>query len=670
MSKRKVLPVRELFKFSPEELKNNLHTDLDILFENNEIIHAKFREIILFRFMMEVYKSVPELKIHSKHFISNFYVNGYLTSKSINGSFEKIIEDIVEYCCKPSGSRAILDYVYEAMQDVYNDIYNKLTYQTQEYCNSIHINDLLDIQMMPELLDAIKQVADKKDVISVNNTYSVLDKTIRQNKKLQNNTIAKGYISGSINANQIKQILASRGYITEINSTIFKTPVAASFTLGMSNIYDLAIESRSGAKALEMSHKAIQNSEYFARELQLITMIVEKLVDGDCGSRKYLEWYVRPKTDTTKPDLHNLLGKYFLNEETGQEEVITAKHTYLEGKTIKLRTGLNCELSDKNAICSKCFGDLAYSIPRHFNIGHYCTTVVTQKLTQSLLSTKHLTSSALSNALTIDPVAKNILIIKNNNYYFKPNILNSNMSWELIVSQNEAFGLKDLKHNYDVYKLNPTRVSLISNIILKSTNNKNGKQNVYPIIIKDGTKYGSFTYEFISYITTQPPTLDEYDNYVISLDGYNSKSPLITMPEIEYSFEALVKSIKSKFRDIEMTKNKEFSIETPESFLQILFDLVNSKLDVNLALLEVTVYAFTVASVSRRDYGLSRGSKDRTLLKSTEVSTIRSLGTAYGWEDILDKVLLSPKCYYGYNAFNHPMDLVIKPHNVLMLGDK
>ena len=50
MSKRKVLPVRELFKFSPEELKNNLHTDLDILFENNEIIHAKFREIILFHF--------------------------------------------------------------------------------------------------------------------------------------------------------------------------------------------------------------------------------------------------------------------------------------------------------------------------------------------------------------------------------------------------------------------------------------------------------------------------------------------------------------------------------------------------------------------------------------------------------------------------------------------
>ena len=669
--KRKVLPIRELFKFTPEELRDNLHTDLDILFEDDVVIHMNYREIILTRFIMGIYDAIPNVKIVSKHCIKNYYTNNFLTSKTINTALEHVIKDVVEIYCKPNNDRSILDLLYYNMQQLFNYIYNRLTYVNQAYCNSITVNDLLEIQMVPELLEAIKDVNVKRDYPSVTRTYEVLDKIIRTDKRFTNNVISKGYISGAINANQVKQLLASRGYIAELNKTIFKYPIASSFTLGMSNIYELAIESRSGAKALEMSHKAIQDSEYFARKLQLITMIVERLVDGDCGSKEYLSWYVRPKDDTQKyhlpnveisqkSDLPNLLGKYYLNEETGQEEMITSKHTHLEGKTIKLRSALNCCLEDKHAICSKCFGELTYSIPKHFNLGHYCTTVMTEKLSQSILSTKHLTTSASSGAIILDEVASKLLLVKNNHYYFKPNVLNNKMKWTITVNQFEANGLLGLKSNVDIYKLSVNRVSLIKSIVLTSTNLKTGEINTYHIDIGDKHKRGSFTYEIIEHITNNGVKLDNEDNYVIELDNFNPKKPIIVVPEIEYDFSKLVDNISKKFDTISPEE------DVIEVFLQTIFDLINTKLDLNIALLEVIVYAFTVASIEKRDFSLGRNSKDRKILKSAAIVPVRSLGVGYGWEKILNDLIFSPTSFYGYNAVDHPMDVVIKPRKYML----
>lgn len=664
MGKMKVLPVRELFKLNPEKIRDGLKNDLDILFEDDIILHMSYKEIILQRFIMEIYNNLPQIKITSKHAVSNYYTNGILTSKTINKVMENILENIVNVYVKPSNDRSILNNVYYNMQQLYSYIYNKLTYQKQEYCNSININDLLAIQMESELLNSIKEVNKEKNIQSVNKAYDILDKIIRTKEEFRNNVVAKGYISGSINPNQVKQLLAPRGYITEINSAIFKTPVASSFTLGMSSIYDLAIESRSGAKALETSTSAIKESEYFARELQLTTMIVERLADGDCGTKNYLNWYVRPEDENTKADLINLVGKYYLNEETGVEEPITIKHKHLEGKTIKLRSVLNCELEDKNAVCSKCFGELTYGIPKHFNLGHYCSTVMTQKLSQSILSTKHLMTSASTGSIKLDETGSKIFNIKSNSYYFKKDILKPSLDWELIISQYEAFGIKDLRPDIDVYKLNPARVSSIKSIILVSTNKKTGEVKTYPVIIKDINKFGNFSYSFIKYIIATGVSVNDNGEYVINLNNFDYKEPFIVMPEVEYNFAALVSSIRSKFRGIQVTKSNE-SYETPESFVQIIFDLVNSKLDVNLALLEVMVYAHTVSSVNNNDYSLGRNSPDRQLVKSNTLIPRRSLGAAYGWERVLDNVILNPRCYYGYNNVDHPMDIIIKPSKSL-----
>lgn len=658
----KILQVREMFKFCPNEFLNKLKTNLTIRFEDNVDVKLSYKEIILLRYILEVYKVIPNVPITSQQLFTNFYVSGMLTSKTINSSFEVIFRDTVEIYVKPNNDRTILNTLFKEMFEVINTIYNELIFNITDFCNSINIQELLDIQMDPNLIEAMKQVSVERTAASVNKTYAILDNMLRTKPELKTNVVAKNYLAGTINPLQVNQMLASRGYTTEISSAIYKWPIASSFTLGMSNIYDLAVESRSGAKALYLSNQAVSDTEYFARELQLVAMIVERLVDGDCGNHDYMDWYVRPKSDTHKSDLENIVGKYYYNPKTKQEEVIKFSDKHLEGTTIKLRTALNCKLEDSRCVCTRCFGELSYSIPLHSNLGHYCTTEITRQLTQRILSTKHLAATASNNDIVLDDTSSKFFIAKNNSYYFKANLLNkSKIKYKLAITQREAFGIKDLHPDADIYRLNISRVSSIETIeLIQEINNKIER---YPIIIKDQNKYGNLSYEFLAYIIQKGYSLDEAGRYLIELNDYDSKKPFIIMPELEYNYVALTANIKSLFRGISIKKG-EYSKETPESLLQELFNFVNTKLSINLSILEVIVYAFTVSSLRNEDYSLSRNSKDRQLMKSSGIMSYRSLGAGYGWEHVINKIL-SPKSFNGFNGISHPMDVIIKPNEAI-----
>ena len=52
-------------------------------------------------------------------------------------------------------------------------------------------------------------------------------------------------------------------------------------------------------------------------------MPIEKVVDGDCGSKKYMDWHMFPGDNTRKPDINNMEGIRFINPEmTGKEDLV------------------------------------------------------------------------------------------------------------------------------------------------------------------------------------------------------------------------------------------------------------------------------------------------------------------------------------------------------------
>ena len=659
--------IREFLKFKPIDMFNNYRTDNKIIFEDGVIVYVKHKDMVLTRYVIEVLEAYPELPIISDYLITNYYSNKTFTNKTVNSCFETILKDVVLKICQVKDDYSNLDRLYYNMYKVTEAIYNDIGYGAIEYSSSSNIIDYIDIQMDPRLLAAIDEVDEHKDVESIDKAYAVFDDIVRNDPKYKNNPITKAYVSGMVNPNQLKQMLGPRGYVTEIDGSIFKYPIASSFTLGMKTIYDLAIESRSGAKALFLSNKAVQDSEYLARELQLVTMVVEKLIKTDCGSRDYTNWYVRPSIDGSKGDLKNLVGKRYLDID-GVEKIITKKDKHLEGNTIKLRSVLKCKLSNKGHVCSYCFGELSYGVLDYSNLGHYATATITQKITQSILSTKHLITSATTGNVKLEGDANIFFVTKDSDgIAFKPSLLTkSKMKHYIVITQEEAFGLKDIGSVDDIPKLDITRVSRIESMIIIAENDVGKKY--YTAVIKDGGKYGSFTHKFLEYIVKTGYKLDEKDRYVIDVSGWKYVSPIMLMPQLEFSFLELSKTVKKLFKYIKVYKNKATggysSKETPESLLQKFFDLINRKLDINIALMEVMIYAFTIKSMAANNYELARNSEKQEIADISHIMPNRSMGGNYAWEDIAQSIV-SASSFRRTHRMNHPLDVLLKPNEVI-----
>jgi len=655
----KRVPIRKLLSIDAIAMRDGLKKSVVLVYEDDLEVKATANEVIITRFIIEIFNKLKDTPILSKYHITNYYSNGLYVAKTINKVFEAILADYTSKHVANGGDKKYLEVVYEEMQHIINIIFNQLVHGRIEYATSLNIDDFLEIQMDDRLLDSIKRVDKDKTLDNINESYKVLDNVIRD-EKYSDNVIARSYIAGTVNPNQVKQMLASRGYVTEIDSSIFKVPISSSFTLGLNNVYDLAIESRSGAKALFLSNRAIQEAEYFAREMQLVTMFISKLVHGDCGSKDYVDWLVRDESYTGKSDLGNIIGKYYLNEETGVEEVITKDSTHLIGKIVKLRSVTTCKLARKDHVCSKCYGDLSYGIFDNTSLGHICSTTLTQQITQSILSTKHLTSSATSSNIVIDDIAKKYFSIKSKNgLALRTAVMGKARSkMSFIINQNEGFGLKDIGHASNIYKLNLGRVSRLELITIR-IEHSTGKIEDIPIYVKQANRYGNFTHVFLKHVREVGYTLNENDDYIVDMSAFKTTEPIITLPQVEFNFLTLAKSIKKEFKSLEVVKG-EYSKETPESLMQKVFDLVNFKLNVNIAVIEVIVAAFTIMSIKDDNYDIGRNSSDPQLAKISDILANRSLGGSLPHEKT-KPMFMSPKSSYGRNAVDHPLDVLFMP---------
>lgn len=657
----KVVNVRELLGFKPKELLKGLRTDLTLLLEDGEVVTLPYKEIILLRYLLEIFKLYPNLKITSKYMVNNYYSNNMYTGYVVNKWMDVVNRDIIESVVKPAQDRSLLEKGHNKMWEIINDIYNDLLDFITPFASSLSIEDLLEIQMDSRLLDAIKTLSVKQDSASVTNCYKVLEDIIYNKEEIKDNFIVKGYKSNSINRNQAKQLVGPRGFVTEINNKIYKIPIASSFTLGLNNILEMAMESRSGAKALNMSHKAIQESEYFARELQIAAMPIEKVVDGDCGTKKYMDWYMFPGDDTRKPDINNMEGMRFINPETGKEDILFKHHAPLvNGKKIKIRTALSCCLENPRHICAACIGELAYAMPLNNNTGHHCVTTLTEKSTQGILSTKHLISSATASNIELNDTSAMFFTIKNGSTYHFKNIIDSKSKYRLIIDQESGFAIKDLAPHVNVLKFDPNRVAMLDTIILERT--IKGVTELFPIQIKQGNRYGTLSHDFMEYISKNRYTMDDLDRYVINMDKWDYKKPLINMPEIEFDFLTLITMFRKELKYMD-TDELGIGRVTVEGLLQTTFNIVNYKLDYNLALLAVIIYAFTIKDPHNGDYSLARNVDEPLVGDLSTIISNRSLGGLYPWEEVVNNILSATS--FNSNRFDHPLDVFFAPQQVL-----
>lgn len=663
----KAIPIKNIFKLSLAEILE-LKKSLPILFEDGTIVDAYYKDIILFRFLLD-FQYKFEFSITSDLWVTNYYTNGFFTNGTYLSIYSLVFRKIVEVSGRKDNND-LLASLFESMYIAITNINNVLVVDKIDYAIGIEILDVLDIQFDERIIGGIINSAKEKTVAAVENTYNVLDE-VMVSEKYDGNPVRLAYQSRAISIAQIRQLLGSRGFLTEISSKIFNIPMTNSFALGFKNMYDAAIESRAGAKALYLSSKAIQDSEYMARELQLATMTVEDVYFGDCGHPTYEDFYVRPReVDVTgkeiyKGDLGNLVGKRYLDID-GVEKIVTKKDTHLIGNNIKLRMAVYCGLRNKKQVCSACIGEVANSIFKHQNLGHIATTNASAKVTQSILSTKHLLMSATSAVIRLTEDAKRYFMIKNNEYmYFKANVVGKKVK-EVYVKfkQSEAWGLSNALQVKDVFSINVNKISRLSSIILVFKTKKGVEERV--INLKYGNRYAFFTREFISYVLNSELTIDDEEYYSVDINNYDQKNPIFMYERQEFDFPALAAEFKSKLKTqkYKYINGKVRSEYVPHVLVQDLFTLINSKLDINIALLDVMVYAFTVQDLTTRNYDLGRNSRHRHVAGFKEVIDGRSIGSAYDWDNLQNKVL-DPIMYVENNKCSHPLDVFFCPNEVV-----
>ena len=664
----KPIPVRALYKLKFEDLIR-LKTDLPIQFEDGSIIKVFHKELII---SILLTKFLPEwnIKILPDILVSNYYTNGYFSSSTYTKLYSVLYYRIIKEYLEPNNLFNEYEFILKDMYKTINFFQNEFVSRIQDYNIGIEISDILPIALDEEIILSIKKVNEEPTQANIEKTYKVLDRIIKEGKH-KDNIMSLVYQSGMVNINQLRQLFGSRGFLTEINSKIFKQPMVNSFTLGFKNMYEALIESRAGAKALYMSTNAIRKSEQHAREFQLATMPVEEIVYTDCGNRDYIEFYVRPKEVDENGkviwngDLQNLIGSKYMNER-GEWETITPNHKFLEGKTIKLRSILHCKLRNKKQICSACYGDLVYGLFKHSNLGHINVTNITRDISQSLLSTKHLLKSASASEIVLDSVASQFFTVKGSDkLYIKPVYTGKKTVRTILhIPQTQVLGLRGLE-TLNLLNINISKLSRIKGFMLEIR--KGDKSEFYPIKIKNGNRGGYFTIEFLFYIKKHGFTIDENDDYAVDITDIDArKVPIIKYERAEFDFNVLSAEFASLIskRKYVLQNGRRTSEFTAEVLVQKIFDLLNKKLNINIKKIETLVYGFTVFDLDKDNYDLGRNSKYLDVVGLKYAIDYRSIGGSFGWSRLLQKIF-NPYLMVEENKPDHPMDVLFKPNEVV-----
>lgn len=693
---------RKLLTLSTKRIRDGLRTNCIIVFDDGVEKSLSYREIIANRYIWEVLNLFPNVPILSSFDITNYFVNGSYVANTFNKTYEAIIAYLIDNVFDVNTSSTVMQSIWKVIQDTFNDIYNEVVFSSLSYITNLDITEFLQIGTDERLVKVMRDVTkvNINDGLAtskaIDETYRTLD-TIVRDGSYPNNKLVRGYLSKTMKLESLRQILASRGKITNLSGELYKQPIASSFTLGMYGIHEVLIESQTGAKALKTTSSSISDSEYLARKIQLAAGNAIRAVKGDCGKPTYIDWYVSPpihnQDENVKGHLQFLVGKWYLDPEDGIEKCIKATDTHLTGKTIKLRVAYGCKHIDRRCICSKCLGRIFYSLPPNTHLGHFSATSFSQKVTQGMLSTKHNTASADSSPITINPAARRdfepksgstTLVCLKKRYEEKDEEqvvkFDNKKDFDSYIKVSSASFrcLADITPNTDIKRFSPFNVSYLMELYLVKTNKVTGEVLEIPVEIKKAKSFGSFTIEFLTYIQQANYTLDADEFINIPLDGWDYTKPIIVIKDVEFNYANFISNISRLFgskmlstntvgrkkAEVDDDNDSVFNITTQEGFLYRLFTEVNSMLSVNIAHLEVITAAFSVDNYETGNYGIAHGSPTASIRNIKTILFNRSCGGIYAYQEHLNS-MLNPKTFDLQNNVDHIMDVFLTPNETV-----
>lgn len=666
------IPVRRLIEYKTYQLWEKLSGDFILVFEDGNEIITHEKEVIYSSYFWDLMREYFDTPIESKHFIRNIIKEERLSSNSHFKLLGNIIFSIYDaYENKVPDKVELMDHLTKRGYEIVNLVYNDLTYRLEAYVTSIDILDFIQVTEDPAIKSTMENIEPTQEGIDA--VYTAIKERIKDKSYYKDNNLVKAANSGIVNTNQVLQCVGPRGFLTDIDSYIFKKPILKGFTHGLTSLTDAMMESRSAAKALAFSTDPLQQSEYFSRRQQLIDMNVRNLHRGDCGSTEYLIWHVRgPQYEGTQKildsDLKTLQGKYYWNDDTERLEVIGEKDEHLIGKTIKIRSAVaGCKHPDPYGICEVCYGEASLGIPKNSNLGHQNCVSMTEKITQTVLSTKHLDGSSVVEGIVLKGPEKKFLSAQVNGsiYYLNESLIGKEV--KLIIEPTRAYGLTDVTLVTNVEKLNLSRVSDFEFITIQVHDPKKQVTEIVDLEVSVNKRNSNMTYPLLQHIKDSGWTISSEGKYVIDMQGWNYKQPILSLPARHFSMvdhaSEIADMLESTVKDLQIRDQ----VVSPCNMLIEFHDLVNRRLSINLAILEIVVYASMVVSASENDYSLPKQWTNQGLGVMRMLLSNRSMGATAAFERQKNEFLAAGN-YLNDNRVDHPFDSLLSPAEMQQYG--
>jgi len=641
--------VRDILAMPKNEVWALPDGGLFLTFDNGEELKVPTRSTIESSYYWKLFKYWPGAQILPRHhFQDKFY-----KADSHDKMSTLVLQDVffghhTEYLMG-EGNETIWEMARK-IYEITNELYNDSICMIGQHVVGLDIEDIVDILNHPGVIKAKTDYEHGRiDVEEAHNTvFSIVADT---EGDLKGNVVSNGMASDNLNRRQATQVIGPRAYVPDINGESCKTPIYVGYADGLHTLYDRFRESRAAAISLYMASGPLEQSEYNNRMCQFLCGVITGVYYGDCGGSVTLPWKVAPD------DLKYLQGKVHMVE--GKQKVIFGHETDLIGKTINLRSITTCTHHDPSKPCSVCLGLNALTVPPGTNLGHHLSTEPLARISQTILSTKHVLASTKSVYLEINEGnARYLRLDPNDNFkvLFTKDVVEGNISLRIPLEQ--AAFVNDILAEVDIDELSPERISALETIQFIEYDKHGGIRSTMDVSVDIGGKGSPLTLAFLSYMR------DVKWDYVgqsleVKLNEWDYTQPFIKTPRRGEDIMSILK-ITTQFlhspNDSGSVRAVDFT--KPGPALRGLLDGMSSKIHVNLTHVEVFVRA--LMALGEDSYALPKGGEPFRFIRLKEAIQKRGLGAALAFEGVSD-LIKDPSTYMRHmdDIPSHPLEHLV-----------
>ena len=604
------------------------------------------RRLIYCHYLMTIHRNYPRTPMLTTHFMGM----KHLTSSTHLKLLSVIYKDCIHAYKNANNDLNVSERekIWKLMYVAINDIYNNFIQKCDPYVTTMSAIDFIDVLANDEINEANANLLPTHN--SINDVYDVIGDVLANDVSLKGNNIAEGAKLNIFNLKQVKQCVGPRGFITEIDSTLFKHPVTVGYATGMREMHDVGIESRSASKALVYAKDPLADCEYFNRRLQLLTQVVRHLWMGDCGSTHYMPWDVAPG------ELKIIEGMNYV--EDGVIKMVEVNDQHLIGTTIHMRTPFGCVHKDRQTVCSTCFGEISHSIPEGTVLGHVSSTSIGKTVTGLVLATKHHDESSSLDAINLGEFYDKYLVVgaDENTLRLSPSLKGTSV--KICISSEAAKALPDINRIRNFDEIDVTRITEMSEVkfIVGDEADEGGVHEMY-VPVSMGFRLGSLSGEALKYIKDNGTELDESGGYVIDLNHWPNTSPLFELPLKHINMVDYMNSVASIIL-ASAQKHAMAKFDTTTEVIKMLSGVINTKITVNLAHILVVAYSTSAVNPKDGNYNLPRGGEDYEFVPYSALMNYRSLGAKMAHQEQA-KIFLTPEAFVYKDRPSHPIDSLL-----------